>query len=109
MADVDVSDNGASELVHSAMEHVDKEEKESAANELEARNMVKCREQLPVRTILYNDGGVRHTLLTNVTVRTFFPRTVEGVQNIVKLSKQSLKLSATFEHSVVQLRCRMQL
>ena len=28
------------------------------------------------------------TLLTNVTVRTFFPRTVEGVQNIVKLARQ---------------------
>jgi len=26
------------------------------------------------------------TLLTNVTVRTFFPRTVEGIQNIVKLA-----------------------
>ena len=28
------------------------------------------------------------TLLTNVTVRTFFPRTVEGVQNIVKLARE---------------------
>ena len=28
------------------------------------------------------------TILNNVTVRTFFPRTVEGVQNIVKLARE---------------------
>ena len=28
------------------------------------------------------------TLLTNVTVRTFFPRTVEGVQNIVRMARE---------------------